>query len=281
MLVMSLNYRRRAIQLSIVGAIALAAMGLRAGAIFEAMGVNHFSIGMARVLAVGALKGNEREPVENAAQAQAQYAASAPAAAQAQRMLGLLSAKQGDLAGADVYFTKALAGSADTVPLVRVSRPQSEGLARTAYRLYPTNEEAAAWLGDVLAATQPDQAITLYRQAVALAPLDNLTWEKLGASAQARGQTELAIEAFGQACQINPIRNGACHGAARLSYTQGQWDKVIYYFERGFMPGDEADWVLLIRAAQKLGRDGDAGKYLQQAQARNPADYAKLLRVPP
>jgi len=65
--------------------------------------------------------------------------------------------------------------------------------------------------------------------------------------------------------------------AARLTYAAGAWDRTIYYYVRGSMPASPGDWVLMIKAAQKLGRTADADAYLAQAQKANPADYNTLL----
>jgi tetratricopeptide (TPR) repeat protein len=256
--------RFRAAGLLIIGVLLLAALALRTGDIVQAVRLDAFSVEMAR--AVAGPETRVPQPVDSSLDLP-----------ETERLSGMLARKNGDIAGADSYFEKAMEGSVSMVPLVRDARPQDETLARLAYKLYPSIPDSPAWLADVLAKKQPEEALKLYREAAGLDPLNNLLWEQAGLLARSLGHNDIALDALGKACDLNPKRTSPCIFAARLSYAAGTWDRVIYYFVRGSMPGNSADWVLLIKAAQKLGRAADADAYLAQAHRAKPADYNTLL----
>jgi tetratricopeptide (TPR) repeat protein len=258
------NSRFRIAGALIIGALLLAALALRLGSIVQAIRLDAFSVEMAR--AVAGPENRVPGPVDSSLDLP-----------ETERLSGMLALKVGDIAGSDSYFEKAIEGNVSMVPLVRDARPQDETLARLAYKLYPSIPDSPAWLADVLAKTEPEEALMLYKEAVGLDPLNNLLWEQVGLVAQSLGHNDIALDALGKACDLNPQRTTPCIFAARLSYAAGNWDRVIYYFVRGSLPGTYADWVLMIKAAQKLGRTADANAYLVQAQEAIPADYNTLL----
>ncbi len=197
------------------------------------------------------------------------------------RLLAVLADHRDQPAAAGRLFRQALAGGGPEITQVAALQPASLALAEAAHAGDPGDPTAAVWLADNLVAPDPRRALALYQQATAREPADNLTWEKLGSLALQQGQNAIALDAFSQACNLNPVRNGSCHSAARLSYARRDWQHVVYYFERGSLPEHPADWALLIAAARKLGRPGEADRYLALAAARNPADYARLLQQLP
>ena len=87
----------------------------------------------------------------------------------------------------------------------------------------------------------------------------------------------MARHADQRACEIDPRRNGSCLNAARESYLAGDWPAVINDYVLANYPDHPDDWVRLIRAAQHLGRNLDAQRFLARAQTLSPADYARLL----
>lgn len=258
-----------------VGVIVLLLMtgllALRWGEVSQAASLNGFGLSVLRAVGGGA------SPADVG-----RLLSTAPASPAVERMLGMLAVKEGKTQEADVRFTAALRNSVDAVPLVYAARPDSVALAREAYRLYPDSSYANMWLGDLIVKPSPDEALVLYRRAAALQPGDDLLWEKVAGLAYQQGDKAVALQASRRACDINRFRNdGACDRAGYLSYAVGDYQNVIYYFERASLPDNEDNWTLLIRAAQKLGRTEDAARYLLDARQRNPADYDKLLREQP
>ncbi len=230
----------------------------------QAIRLDAFSVGMARAIA-------------GPGASMPAAADSSPDSPEVERLSGMLALKNGDTAAADSYFEKAIEGSVSMVPLVRNARAQDETLARLAYKLYPSIPDSPAWLGDVLAKKQPEEALKLYMEAATLDRLNYLLWQQEGLLARSLGHNDIALDALGRACELNTRQRTTCGIAARLSYAAGAWDRVINYYVRGSMPGNAPDWVLMIKAAQKLGRTADAAAYLAQAQRANPADYNTLL----
>ncbi len=88
---------------------------------------------------------------------------------------------------------------------------------------------------------------------------------------------DLALQAVRNACDLYPIRNGNCLSAGRLSFLKGDWESTVRYYVQGFYPENPEAWAMLVRAAQKLGRERDAARYLAQALQEYPADYEALL----
>lgn len=254
---------------AVVGVLLVAALAARTGSLFETARLDAFAVNTARTIA------------GKSVQAAVSPLNSGLDLPESERLLGMLALKEGDTAGADRHFEAALEGSASMVPLVRHARPKANALAQIAYGLYPSIPDSPAWLAGTLSSKQPEEALKLYLEAAGIDPWNNLVWEQAGLLAQTLRHDDVALDALGKACDINPKRNGTCMRAARLSYNAGSWEGVIHYFVLGSMPKTPPDWVLLIRAAQKLGHDADAAIYLAQARTANPADYDKLLAQQP
>ncbi len=195
--------------------------------------------------------------------------------------LGQVHEQQGDFGRAEQLWSGVLQTGSHQLPLIRVKASHSRPLAELASQLYPGVALCWDWLGDTWAAEAPEAALDNYLRAVQIEPGANLVWEKIGALAERLNQTEVASNAYRQACNIKAIRNGSCLSAARLAYGAGDWATVIEYYKRGGQPEQVQGWVQLITAARKLGRTDEADRYLQQAQAGYPADYLKLLGQEP
>ncbi len=195
--------------------------------------------------------------------------------------LGLLAYHSGNSDHAEAWWNQSLRISHRYVAMIRIFSPGSMQLAGLAVELYPQFAVSWDWWGDSLRAVQPEEALLAYLQAVEIAPRRNLVWEKVAVIAYELGDQELGFEAARRACDIDPIRNGPCHTAARLAFHRGDWQTVIHYYVRGSFPEHPEDWTQLISAAQHLGQLHDADKYLLLAQQRNPADYETLLKLLP
>lgn len=194
---------------------------------------------------------------------------------------GWLAWMRGDVPAAEAAWDMALRADAQYLPVIKMMAPADLPLAELAVQMYPDRAESWDWLGDLQAASAPAHAMTAYQKAAALSPLDNLIWEKLSSAALVAGDKDVAQSAAQTACDYVPIRNGACHEAARLAYEKGQWQTVIDYFERGYYPEHVEDWVILIRAAQKANEPDEATRLLAMAHHRLPADYESLVRATP
>ena len=192
--------------------------------------------------------------------------------------LGLRAMQQGNFSEAENQWVHALAGDVHYLQLVRAVAPTSKLLAERAAQLHPAEPTAWTWLAEL---TEPHDALAAlenYERAAQLDPANNLIWERIGVLANQAQKFNLAFDAAKHACDLNPKRNGSCHTAARLAYQFHEWQAVVDYFVRGSFPEHAEDWVLLIRAAEFLGRTEDAQRYLARAQDRNPAKYDVLLK---
>ena len=246
-------------------ALAVAALMLTAGRrVVEVFGRNEASLRLQRSLMGGSAP----------AEAEARLSADRPRAFAAYG-LGLLAEARGDGAAAEEHWAEALRADVQYMRLVQVKAGGSASLAEAAVAAYPEEATAWEWLGDT--ESRPDAALEDYRRAVELNPRANLVWEKVASLARQQGNLVLSLEAARNACDLWPIRNGACHSAARLAFEAGDWETVIYYYERGFYPEHPEDWAEMIRAAQRLGREADAERLLAQAEQEYPADYGALL----
>ena len=253
---------------AIAATLLLAALVLRMGDLVQTARQEAFATNVAK--AVAGNSGQADEPVAEGVDLP-----------ETERLAGMLALKNGGTGEANELFKSAIQRSASMVPLVRWALPKDEALARLAYGLYPSMPDSPAWLAGALASKQPEEALKLYREAAGLDPLNNVLLEQTGVLAQKLKHNDIAIDAYGKACAIAPRSYGPCIKAAELSYNAGLWAQVIHYFELAAMPKTAADWVLLIKAAQKLGRNTDAAAYLAQAKISKPADYIKLLAKQP
>jgi Tfp pilus assembly protein PilF len=187
----------------------------------------------------------------------------------------------GDAPTAESAWGIAMRANERFMPAVWMTASPDTKLAELAVTLYPDRAEGWNWLGDLYATNNPAKAVDYYQKAAALSPLDNLIWENLSNQALEAGNRDLALVSARKACDLVPIRNGACHNAARLAYEKGDWQTVITYFVRGSYPEHAEDWVLLIRAAQKANQPDEATRFLALAHERLPADYESLVRAAP
>lgn len=260
--------RVRTATVAIAGVLLLAALILRWSNLTQAARQEAFATSVAKAVAGNASR--VPEAVDSSVDQ-----------AETERLEGILALKRGDTAEADLLFERAMEASASMVPLVRWARPKDEALARFAYGLYPSAPDSPAWLANILSPKEPEESLKLFQEAAALDPLNNTLWEQTGTLAHTLKHDDIALPAFGKACAIYPSRFGTCVKAAELSYNAGLWDQTIKYFQLASMPNNSADWVLLIKAAQKLGHTADADSYLAQAKVAAPDDYTKLLARQP
>ena len=194
--------------------------------------------------------------------------------------LGLLAWNAGQAQAAGDLWRQALQDPA-YLGAVRSLNPQDSGLAQLAIQAFPQQAQAWDWAADAAPADGPEPALTYLLRSSELQPRNNLTWEKIGSIAMTYGMPDLALQAVRNACGLYPIRNGNCLNAGRLSFLKGDYANTVRYYVQGFYPEHPEGWAMLILAAQKLGRERAAEKYLAQAQREYPADYAALLQALP
>jgi tetratricopeptide (TPR) repeat protein len=189
---------------------------------------------------------------------------------------GLRAYRGGDLDRARSYFTQALPGSAIYLDPIRSFFQDDQILADVALQTYPENPVAWEWAASANA-DQPVLSLEFLRRSAELQPTDNLVWERLGQLAEQLGNTDLALIALRNACDIYPVRNGACLSAARFFFERQDWENTIMYYQIGSYPEHPDQWARLVLAARHLGRLGDAQRFLERAELENPADYEALF----
>ena len=194
--------------------------------------------------------------------------------------LGLLAWNGGNVEAAGDLWQQALQDPAYT-SAIRSQAPKDAALAELAIQVFPGQAQAWDWAADAAPGGAPEPALSYLLRSSELQPRNNLTWEKIGSIAMTYGMPDLALQAVRKACDLYPIRNGNCLSAGRLSFLKGDYEASVRYYVNGFYPEHPDGWAMLIRAAQKLGRESAAKRYLAQAQQEYPADYATLLQKLP
>jgi predicted Zn-dependent protease len=194
--------------------------------------------------------------------------------------LGLLAWQSGNVDAARDLWRQALQEPA-YLGAIRSLAPRDPQLAELAVQAFPQHAPAWDWAADAAPASEIEPALFYLLRSSELQPRNNLTWEKIGSIAMMNDMPDLALQAVRNACDLYPIRNGNCLNAGRLSFLKGDWNSSVRYYVQGFYPENPEGWAMLIRAAQKLGRDRTADRYLAQAQQEYPADYDALLQQLP
>jgi tetratricopeptide (TPR) repeat protein len=194
--------------------------------------------------------------------------------------LGLLAWNAGNWEAAETLWRQALQDPT-YLGAVRSLAPQDTSLAQFAVQAFPGQAQTWDWAADTVPSGSPEPALSYLLRSSELQPRNNLTWEKIGSIAMTYDMPDLALKAVRNACDLYPIRNGNCLIAGRLSFLNGDWESTIRYYVDGFYPENPEGWSMLIRAAQKLGHERAARKYLAQAQQEYPADYETLLQMFP
>jgi predicted Zn-dependent protease len=194
--------------------------------------------------------------------------------------LGLLAWQSGNVDAARDLWRQALQEPA-YLGAIRSLAPHDPQLAEIAVQAFPQQAQAWDWAADAASAGDIEPALSYLLRSSELQPRNNLTWEKIGSIAMMNDMPDLALQAVRNACDLYPIRNGNCLNGGRLSFLKGDWKSSVRYYVQGFYPENPEGWAMLIRAAQKLGRERTAERYLAQAQREYPADYASLLQQLP
>jgi len=142
---------------------------------------------------------------------------------------GLLWHEAGDMARRSAVWGDLLACAADYTGYMAILAHDDAALARQALAVQPDNPAAYFWLASLAAPDAPDEAITLYRQGLALAPGDGRRWLALAELLDGRDE-DGALDAYLQAClNGDPGANG-CARAAAIAAARGDIETAIRYY---------------------------------------------------
>jgi len=84
-------------------------------------------------------------------------------------------------------------------------------------------------MASILAKSQPERAIQLYRQGLQRKPYDGVRWYELG-DLLSKTDPQAAIEAYLQSCYNGDPGNHGCYGAGLVAEEQGDIQSAIRYY---------------------------------------------------
>ncbi|MDH7514283.1 MAG: O-antigen ligase family protein [Bacteroidota bacterium] len=144
-------------------------------------------------------------------------------------LMGKAFAMNGDTSRRDSCWVSAIRSDPAVIALAYTADPSDRFLAESAYALYPSRANACFWLAEAVAKDEPDRAITLYRAGLRLKPRNGLAWKKLG-DLLARSNPREALDAYVQSClHGDPGANG-CFLAGQIAEKLGDITSAIRYF---------------------------------------------------
>ena len=146
--------------------------------------------------------------------------------------------------------------------------------AETALRLDPRHAEARYALGEVYAAREDfDVAIEHYQKALQLDPQDADTYNAIGTAKSRTGDTTAAIEAYSKAIELNPKVALYPVNRSGVYFDLGDFEGVIRDCDLAIAidRNEYLAYLMRGRALQRLGREEEAQKDLNEARRLNPS----------
>lgn len=118
-----------------------------------------------------------------------------------------------------------------------------------------------------------EQAIPLLEQAVQIEARNPQYWKTLGVAHARLEDYRGSLEAFRQACQLNPRLTDACYYSGRAYYAADQYDKAIDPLLKALRVDDvkARSETALAQCHEALGHAAEAEKFHRSAVARNDA----------
>jgi O-antigen ligase/cytochrome c-type biogenesis protein CcmH/NrfG len=146
---------------------------------------------------------------------------------------GLLHQTAGDTARRNDVWGDLLGCATEYTGYMAVLAADDVALARRAVAAQPDNPAGFFWLAAIVAPTDPDEAIALYRDGLALAPSDGRRWLALAELLVAQGgpqPDDAALDAFLQACHHGDPGANGCARAASIAVERGDLETAIRYY---------------------------------------------------
>jgi len=84
-------------------------------------------------------------------------------------------------------------------------------------------------MAHILAKSQPERAIQLYRQGLERKPYDGVRWYELG-DLLSKTNPQAALEAYLQSCHKGDPGSHGCYGAGRIAEELGEFQSAILYY---------------------------------------------------
>jgi tetratricopeptide (TPR) repeat protein len=128
---------------------------------------------------------------------------------------------------------------------------------------------------------QNDQALSLWKQAVAMEPENAKAQNGLGISLYVHGETQDALDHLHQATRINPMSVESHYVLGKFLLEQGHAEQALPEFQttisirQHFVSGEEG----MASAYQALGNDSEALAHWRKAHAIDPARISASLGV--
>lgn len=142
--------------------------------------------------------------------------------------------------------------------------------ATRALEIDPRVPQAHALLGQLAVhRARLDEAVALFKQEIAISPLDAMTFYRLGEAYARQQQWDAAIAALQQSIWINPFFSGPYIVLGRAYLTKDQPSTAEGFLRRAveYDPNNRSAHYLLGQALQRLGREADAAREFEIASS--------------
>jgi tetratricopeptide (TPR) repeat protein len=144
--------------------------------------------------------------------------------------LGLLAGWQGREDEQQAQWTAFLDRSPARLPLLTVLWSGRDDLAALAVDRYPQLAITHFWLAESVAESEPERAISAYRQGLALDPEDGRRWFALAQIHRRLGQNEDAFVALVESCYNGDPGSNGCWGAGRMAEEEEDWAQALRFY---------------------------------------------------
>jgi tetratricopeptide (TPR) repeat protein len=142
---------------------------------------------------------------------------------------GLVAHAEGHQSDRDEAWAEWLRCPEAQVAFLEVFLEEDVHWAERSVRLAPQDAESWFWLARLRAATDPDEAIVLYRQGLERNPFDALRWRELGDLLVNR-DPEAAIQAYLNSCIYGDPGSNGCYRAGKTAERLGDLERAARYY---------------------------------------------------
>ena len=142
---------------------------------------------------------------------------------------GLLGHDSGDTHRRNESWARTLDCSDGYIRTMAILSPDAADLAGKAIQAWPDNSEGFFWLAQIIAKSEPAEAIDLYEKGLSLSPNDGRRWLAL-ADLLVNVDKAAALDAYVMACLKGDPGSNGCLRAGSLAEAQGDPASAIGYY---------------------------------------------------
>lgn len=134
------------------------------------------------------------------------------------------------------HWQRAVQCNPQRVVSLSLLYPNDLDFARQVNATQPASAEGWFWLAELVAATQPQEALEHLRRGLAINPQDSRRWTLVGDLLTQAGDLPGALEAYLMACKTGDAGYNGCLRAGGTAEKMGDYEAAIRYYRMSHWP---------------------------------------------